>query len=104
MQCPNCSVEMDEVRKLDVIIDSCSKCGGIWLDKGELEKIRAVEAASQAEPEYREERDRSHSHDDDHGDKHSVKHSDEHGGKHGEGRKKKRGGGFMDILGGFGGD
>ena len=95
MKCPKCSIEMDEVRKLDVIIDSCSKCGGIWLDTDELEKIRVAEAASQAEPEHREERDHSHSHDDDHGDK--------RGGKHGEGRKKKKGG-FMDILGGFGGE
>jgi Zn-finger nucleic acid-binding protein len=27
----------------DVEIDECSACGGIWLDKGELEKIVARE-------------------------------------------------------------
>lgn len=49
MQCPKCSIEMDEVRKLDVIIDACSKCGGIWLDRGELDKIRQAESARQVD-------------------------------------------------------
>jgi Zn-finger nucleic acid-binding protein len=31
---------MDEIRKLDVIVDTCSRCGGIWLDKGELDALR----------------------------------------------------------------
>lgn len=91
MQCPKCEVEMDEVRKLDVIIDSCSRCGGIWLDKGELEKIRKAESAPGPEEEYHEKREHSH----DHGDKHED--------KHGKGRKKKKGG-FMDIFEGLGGE
>lgn len=73
--------------------------GGIWLDKGELEKIRQAEADSGPEPEYRDERGHDHGHHDDH-DKHGSKHDDSHD----KGRKKKRGGGFMDILGGLGGE
>jgi len=43
-QCPKCpSVTMMRhyfsVRK-EVVIDECGNCGGMWLDKGELEKIR----------------------------------------------------------------
>lgn len=53
MQCPTCAVEMDEVRKLDIIVDSCSRCGGIWLDRGELDKLRS------AAEEFRQEA-RSH--------------------------------------------
>jgi uncharacterized protein len=39
MNCPRCGNEMMEVTKQTVVIDTCSSCGGIWLDKGELAKI-----------------------------------------------------------------
>ena len=40
--CPVCGVVMkkDYVADGSVLIDSCEKCGGIFLDRGELEKIR----------------------------------------------------------------
>jgi uncharacterized protein len=41
MNCPRCGNEMMEVAKHTVVIDTCSSCGGIWLDKGELAKITA---------------------------------------------------------------
>ncbi|MGV8084249.1 MAG: zf-TFIIB domain-containing protein [Coriobacteriia bacterium] len=48
MRCPKCGIEMDEVRKLDVVIDCCNSCGGTWLDEGELDKLRKhVEASRQ---------------------------------------------------------
>lgn len=93
MQCPKCSREMDEVRKLDVIIDSCTSCGGIWLDKGELDKIRQMEADNQRESEGHKGHESSQSHDDDYRDRDS-----------GHGKKKKKRGGFMDLLEGFGGE
>jgi Zn-finger nucleic acid-binding protein len=32
-----------------IILDKCDRCGGIWLDGGELEKVQvAVEAADEA--------------------------------------------------------
>jgi Zn-finger nucleic acid-binding protein len=34
---------MREVRKYDVLIDLCPSCHGVWLDRGELEKILAAE-------------------------------------------------------------
>jgi Zn-finger nucleic acid-binding protein len=39
--CPRCSVEMGAVvyERSGVSIDKCSKCHGVWLSKGELEKI-----------------------------------------------------------------
>ncbi len=30
---------MNEVVKVGVLIDVCPQCGGIWLDRGEFEKI-----------------------------------------------------------------
>jgi Zn-finger nucleic acid-binding protein len=39
MKCPNCSEFLVMADKNGVEIDYCPKCRGIWLDKGELEKI-----------------------------------------------------------------
>jgi len=39
LDCPRCKIEMEKLKKKDVIIDVCSKCGGMWLDKGETEKL-----------------------------------------------------------------
>jgi len=41
MNCPRCKNEMMEIMKHGVVIDVCSSCGGMWLDKGELAKIAA---------------------------------------------------------------
>ncbi len=37
--CPRCSVKMKKWKKNDVIIDVCPSCEGMWLDKGEIEKL-----------------------------------------------------------------
>ena len=40
MNCPVCdNVRLREVEKESVLIDVCPNCKGIWLDRGELEKI-----------------------------------------------------------------
>ncbi|MCL6477399.1 MAG: zf-TFIIB domain-containing protein [Peptococcaceae bacterium] len=40
MLCPKCKgIDMMEVSKEGVIIDVCPQCRGVWLDRGELEKI-----------------------------------------------------------------
>lgn len=40
MKCPVCNdVRMREVVKDDVLIDVCPDCKGVWLDRGELEKL-----------------------------------------------------------------
>ncbi|RJE90845.1 hypothetical protein D3P07_01780 [Paenibacillus sp. 1011MAR3C5] len=40
MKCPVCDdVRMREVVKDDVEIDVCPECKGVWLDRGELEKL-----------------------------------------------------------------
>lgn len=47
---------MDEVRKVDVVIDACRSCGGMWLDEGELDKLRAHVRASANECERDDDR------------------------------------------------
>jgi len=39
MQCPRCSANLTETKFEDVAIDRCDKCGGVWLDSGELEQL-----------------------------------------------------------------
>lgn len=39
MNCPRCNAELVEIMKHGVVLDNCTSCGGIWLDKGELGKI-----------------------------------------------------------------
>lgn len=39
---PVCQSSMREVSKNGVLIDTCSQCRGVWLDRGELEKLATV--------------------------------------------------------------
>lgn len=51
MLCPNCkAVDLNEVTKQGVLIDVCPQCRGVWLDRGELEKLLTV--ARTAYPDY----------------------------------------------------
>ena len=39
MQCPSCSGELLELDRSGVRIDACRDCRGVWLDRGELDRI-----------------------------------------------------------------
>ena len=39
MLCPRCDGTLKESKFEEVLIDTCEKCGGIWLDSGELEQL-----------------------------------------------------------------
>lgn len=73
MLCPVCHVDLLLADRQGIEIDYCPKCRGIWLDRGELDKL--IERSSiSAEPreerressfrpdrrDHREEHDRSH--------------------------------------------
>ena len=45
MQCPVCNIELRMSERQGVEIDYCPQCRGVWLDRGELDKI--VERGSQ---------------------------------------------------------
>lgn len=47
MTCPNCSAPLVIVERLDVEIDYCPDCRGVWLDRGELDKIIARSGGGQ---------------------------------------------------------
>jgi Zn-finger nucleic acid-binding protein len=39
LTCPVCQGQMRELNKDGVLIDVCTQCRGVWLDRGELEKL-----------------------------------------------------------------
>ena len=43
LYCPKCSGELVPLRRSGLVIDRCSACGGVFLDRGELEKLIAIE-------------------------------------------------------------
>ncbi len=74
MHCPSCRIDLQMAERHGVEIDYCPKCRGVWLDRGELDKIveRAVvpdeqpraaprPAPGHAEPRWRDDDDDRHS-------------------------------------------
>lgn len=41
MLCPSCQVPLVTLNRYEVEIDLCPRCRGVWLDRGELDKIIA---------------------------------------------------------------
>ncbi|MGC5053837.1 zf-TFIIB domain-containing protein [Micromonospora sp. DT48] len=53
LTCPKCHGDMRQYERSGVVIDQCGECRGIFLDRGELEKLFEAEAnwsAQQAPP------------------------------------------------------
>ena len=84
MSCPVCRVPLTMSERQGVEIDYCPQCRGVWLDRGELDKIlersaREFDAPPQAAPTapptrgYDRDRDHGRDHDRDYG-RHSAGH------------------------------
>jgi Zn-finger nucleic acid-binding protein len=59
MKCPVCDVPLSISSREGVEIDFCPQCRGVWLDRGELDKVieRASAVMATAEPAREYERD-----------------------------------------------
>lgn len=44
MQCPQCQITLSVSDRQGIEIDYCPQCRGVWLDRGELDKIVARSA------------------------------------------------------------
>lgn len=53
MRCPNCEETLVMSERQGVEIDYCPKCRGVWLDRGELDKI--IDKSLAPENRYTEE-------------------------------------------------
>ena len=65
LRCPKCHNEMHQYERNGVVVDQCTECKGIFLDRGELEKLvqaengwygAAAEGARRPEPARYESR------------------------------------------------
>ena len=85
MNCPIDGTELKLTDRQGIEIDYCPQCRGVWLDRGELDKIieRTIPEITQAPTVYRE--DERKRYDDDH---------HERGGY----EKRKRKSSFLDDL------
>lgn len=60
MQCPVCHVDLVMSDRQGIEIDYCPKCRGVWLDRGELDKIiersQSDVVATDSRPSYTDSR------------------------------------------------
>src|SRR4026209_1060254 len=88
MQCPACANQLTMSERQGIEIDYCPTCRGVWLDRGELDKIIERAAATLPRPSpaaallapvadrHERDRDRDDRHDDRYdGKKHKKKRS-----------------------------
>lgn len=79
MQCPVDQTELTMTERQGVEIDYCSRCRGVWLDRGELDKLIDRSTSMSTGPSYDAPRDRGYG-----GGHHG-------GGGHDERGRKRRG-------------
>lgn len=82
MKCPNCNETLLIAERHKVEIDYCPNCRGVWLDKGELDKIldyadkqvpQAPPTAPQQQPYYDKPYDKDKDYDPNYHRKHKRK-------------------------------
>jgi uncharacterized protein len=91
MNCPNCeTVALVMSERQGIEIDYCPQCRGVWLDRGELDKI--IDRSSAISPRQDVARERR-----DYPDQHDPyrPHESHHGGHY---KKKKREGFLSDLF------
>lgn len=58
MKCPRCgNADLTAHQRQGVEIDICPACRGVWLDRGELDRLVEVYAAYETQQERRRDRD-----------------------------------------------
>lgn len=100
MICPRCNTVLIQSVMQEVAIDHCPNCRGVWLDRGELEKIieRSNSYGSQFSGNTGNYYHNEHGykkHHDDHDDDHHREHFDDHNG-YGYPQKHRKG--FLSDL------
>lgn len=86
MLCPVCEMPLSMADRQGVEIDFCPKCRGVWLERGELDKIIERSATEIAPPTYSLDR---RGYDDDRGERGHGKHDGHHGGYGKRGSRRK---------------
>ena len=94
MPCPVCKIALVMSDRQGIEIDYCPQCRGVWLDRGELDKIiersaadtpSAASPSPQPQPQHQGYQQQPYS-------------SDQHGFGHGYGHKKRKKSFFEEIF------
>jgi Zn-finger nucleic acid-binding protein len=91
--CPRDGSELVEVERNGVMIDACPTCRGMWLDRGELEKLTAKERAADEDDFLKEVTGRQ-----------DLEAAGDEDDRSRRGGRKGRRGGFLENFLDFGGD
>ncbi|MCE2790568.1 MAG: zf-TFIIB domain-containing protein [Saprospiraceae bacterium] len=86
MQCPVCNVNLLMTDRNGIEIDYCPQCRGIWLDRGELDKI----IERNQSPSHNQSHSQSPGHHQPHSQAHGYKDHKPHGYKEYEYKKHKK--------------
>ena len=95
MKCPSCNTDLLLSERQGIEIDYCPSCRGVWLDRGELDKIIERSTPQMPSGSYgREHHKEDYSHQGHHGDDHDYYIDPK------TGRRKRKGGpfGFLEDL------
>lgn len=65
MKCPSCEELLVMSERQGVEIDYCPKCRGVWLDKGELDKIIEKSAVAESNQQLKQNKEQQKQFDDD---------------------------------------
>jgi Zn-finger nucleic acid-binding protein len=65
MKCPSCEELLVMTERQGVEIDYCPKCRGVWLDKGELDKIIEKSTAAESNQQLKRNDEKRRQTDDD---------------------------------------
>jgi Zn-finger nucleic acid-binding protein len=58
LRCPKCDAPMRMYERNGVHVDRCTECGGIFLDRGELDRLITAESSYYEQPDDRSSLDR----------------------------------------------
>ncbi len=95
MRCPRCeNAALDERERDGILVDACPSCRGVWLDRGELEKL--IARATREIDELRPRRDDRPPHRDDDDRYRYRRDDDDHDDRHRYPRRKRS---FFESLG-----
>lgn len=93
MKCPNCNETLLITERHQVEIDYCPSCRGVWLDKGELDKLLtfAAEQNDRPAPRYEERKENyiQEPHNNHYDDRYKDQKYDQRYSSHQHPRKKK---------------
>jgi len=96
MKCPNCDEILIMTERQGIEIDYCPKCRGVWLDKGELDKIIEKSSLTDSNQQFKQQDEKRNRHDDDDNDDDGF--FNRNRGNDNNAKHNKRKGGFLDNL------